>query len=1067
MGCGVLAPAGAGAATGVPYGTAVVVAGIGEAGYSGDGQPATDARISDTGGIAVGPDGTLYLADLRSGRVRAVRDGVIDTVPGGRALRSPETDGPEANGIQYSPSDRPYDVAVGPDGTLYVIGHETLRTLAPDGTSTTIIDTSDTGVNHPNDLVVAGGNLYVAGRERVVRVTPAGEVTVLAGGGATDPAEAEGRPATEVGLSEFGGRIAVTDEGVVYLVTARTRARATGDDVHLALYRIDLDGTLHLVAGAGEPGFAGDGGPAIEARLGSNLGAVAVAGDTVYLADNNNGVIRVIDGAGKIDTISPPPPSTGGLGGELAVGPGGDLYLKAGARVYRVPRHPAKPESGRDRPDYPTPYADDDPGTVHTLAGSGAEEKVTIEPPADENGRLRLAVSPKGDRFYADAARHVVVRVTEGGASSVFAGTGARGFSGDGGPARDAALNWPTGVAVGPDGSVYIADAGNERLRKVDPSGVITTVAGTGEAGTPGGYFGEDVATAGDGGPATDATVTPNDVAVAKDGTLYVAEDDNKRISRITPDGVITTFVGGGDRWKEDADGHPALEADLFQPQAVALGPDGSVYFIDNGVEFTDPAVRVVGPDGIVRTVAGDAYRSESEAGFGGDGGPGTKAELNNPADIDAGPDGVLYIADTFNNRVRALDPAGTITTFAGTGERADSGDGGAPAKAAVEEPSSVAVGADGSVQVINGPGDSIRVFDAGEVRTDEIAAPEKPRRTRATGVPVDARWIAVDRHGDLLLGHANGHSTVDRRGMLVPVDDPRLTQTTRLEIGQDGSRYVVTFNKVFRLTGDDDPVVVFGGGPREGELEGQPATLAAVEAITDVAVGPDDTLYVALPDAVYRVGADGTLARVFRGGEVRAVGVGPDEDVYVATEAEDDLVYRVTRDGTRTLFAGGGPNDPDDTGDGEDATDVSLFGASDIVVDAEGNVYVGTYDGIRRIDRDGEIMTVAENPEVEDGRYALGPMALDRAGNLYFVDATRHTVNVVVRPGELSGPFPWVPVVWLPLGVLALLGAAYGLRRWWLHQPVLAPATTAPTTTAEPPVTGITDTTDEPEKKE
>lgn len=1060
---GAAAPAGAQAAPrhGAPlrYGAPVVVAGIGVDGYSGDGRPATEARIGDWGGVTVAPDGTLYLADQKSGRVRAVRDGVIDTVPGGRALRSPATDGPKAGGLQYSPSDRPYDIAAGPDGVLYVIGHESLRRLAPDGTSTTILDTLDTQVDDPSDLAFAGGNLYLAGRGRVVRISLTGAVAVLAGGGQSDPADAEGRPATGIRYLGNGTSIAANDDGTVYVIAPRGQA----DENYYALYRIDPDGTLHLVAGAGAPGFAGDGGPAVAARLSGDLGGVAVAGDTVYVYDRGNGVVRVIDRDGDIHTIAPPAVSAGGpRGGGLAVGPGGDLYVKAGARVYRLPHQAARPAPPRVRtPDYPDRYAADEPGTVHTVAGSGAEEDPTADPTplaGAREGRIRVAVGPHGDRYYADAARNVVVRVTAGGASSVVAGIGTAAFSGDGGPARSAALHTPTGVAVGPDGSVYVADSGNERLRRIDPSGVITTVAGTGQPGTPGGYFGETVAVNGDGGPATAATVTPNDVAVAADGTLYIAEDDDKRISRVTPDGVISTFAGGGDRWMDDADGHPAREADLFQPQAVALGRDGSVYFIDNGVDTTNPAVRVVDPAGIVRTVAGDSYRDEDEAGFGGDGGPGTEAELNNPVDIDAAPDGVLYIADSYNNRVRALDPAGVITTFAGTGERADTGDGGAPAKAAVREPQSVAVGADGSVQVVNGPGDRIRVFEAGKAATDEINAPAERRRHRATDVPVDARELAVDHDGDLLVTHAAGAGVyaVDRHGTLTTeLDDERFAGATQVEIAPDGSRYVVSRTVVTHVTGDSAPVVVAGGGPLKGDVHGEPATLVSFDRVMDAAVGRQGTLYVALSDAVYRVGADGTLVRVFRGKGVSAVAAGKDGTLYVATgddrDPDHDLVYRVAPDGTRTVVAGGGEDDGDDTGDGEDATDVSLFGTSDLVVDDAGNVYVGTFDGVRRIDQDGEITTVAQNPSVDGSRMMLGPLALDRAGNVYYVDPMRHDVKVVVRPGELSGPFPWGTTVWLALGALALLGTAYLGRRWWLRQPVPAPpATKTATPTTE-----------------
>jgi sugar lactone lactonase YvrE len=138
------------------------------------------------------------------------------------------------------------------------------------------------------------------------------------------------------------------------------------------------------------------------------------------------------------------------------------------------------------------------------------------------------------------------------------------------------------------------------------------------------------------------------------------------------------------------------------------------VYLLDDQVDGMRPSVRMIDPAGIVRTVAGDSYRDDWEGGFGGDGGPATRAELNNPQDIATGPDGTLYIADTHNSRIRAVDPAGTITTFAGTGQRADSGDDAAATQAALNEPQTIAVGADGAVHVITSDGDRIRQIAKG-----------------------------------------------------------------------------------------------------------------------------------------------------------------------------------------------------------------------------------------------------------------------------------------------------------------------------------------------------------------
>ena len=272
------------------------------------------------------------------------------------------------------------------------------------------------------------------------------------------------------------------------------------------------------------------------------------------------------------------------------------------------------------------------------------------------------------------------------------------GYSGDGGPATDAELSLPQDVAVAPDGSVYIADYGNRCIRRVSADGIITTIAGTGT----GGY-------SGDGGPAIDADIDAQRLAVGPDGSLYLAEASNQRVRRISPAGIITTVAGNGEIDLEDAhsgEGGPATEAPMGATD-VAVGPAGSLYAAD----FVHRLVRRVGPDGIMTIVAGTGV-----AGYSGDGGPATEAQLREPWSVDAGQDGSLYITDLASHCVRKVTPEGMITTVAGTGTAGFSGDGGPATEAQLKSPFDAAVAADGSLYIADSGNARVRV-----VRPDGI----------------------------------------------------------------------------------------------------------------------------------------------------------------------------------------------------------------------------------------------------------------------------------------------------------------------------------------------------------
>ncbi|HEX6369715.1 MAG TPA: RHS repeat-associated core domain-containing protein [Longimicrobium sp.] len=308
-------------------------------------------------------------------------------------------------------------------------------------------------------------------------------------------------------------------------------------------------------------------------------------------------------------------------------------------------------------------------------------------------GAEAIAHAPDGSLYVADRWHNRVRRVAPDGVITTIAGTGAWGFSGDGGPALQARLDEPMSIALGPDGSVYVGDW-NFRIRRIAPDGIITTIAGTGVRG-----FG------GDDGPATAAKLgLPTALAVAPDGGIYVADYLNHRVRRIGPDGVISTVAGTGTPGY-GREGEYGAQAALSYPFSIALHPNGDLYISDTG----NHRIRRLDGDGILVTVAGNGLTCDSyQLGCVGDGLAATGARVTYPDGIAVGRDGTLYIAESWNDRVRQVAADGIITTVAGGGPCSDNvdptcGDGGTATAARVGSPRSVAVGRDGALYVAEG----------------------------------------------------------------------------------------------------------------------------------------------------------------------------------------------------------------------------------------------------------------------------------------------------------------------------------------------------------------------------
>ena len=303
-------------------------------------------------------------------------------------------------------------------------------------------------------------------------------------------------------------------------------------------------------------------------------------------------------------------------------------------------------------------------GVITTVAGGGTGDLGDGGPATDatfSTHPMRVTGDRTGSLFVADA-HHARIRKIDTAANTIttVAGCGVEGYSGDDGPAVHAQIASPHGTALDRYENIYIADLKNDRIRKVDAStGIITTVAGTGEHGY-----------SGDGGLATDAMLaSPIAVYASADGDLYIADHRNSRIRKVdAATGIITTVAGTGEQGFH-GDGGPATQAAISLPRDVALDSNDSLYIADGA----NNRIRKVDPDGTITTIVGTGRGK-----FSGDGGPAQKANLSMPYSIALDRDGNLYIVDTGNRRIRKIDAStGIITTVAGNGSYGYSGDGG------------------------------------------------------------------------------------------------------------------------------------------------------------------------------------------------------------------------------------------------------------------------------------------------------------------------------------------------------------------------------------------------------
>ncbi|MGP0065797.1 MAG: Ig-like domain repeat protein [Isosphaeraceae bacterium] len=967
--------------------------------------PEGSAAGDITPGVAFDSQGDLFISNDDYDYVVEVTPGPDGLPSDGTAITLPTTSAggvaaAVAGGLFIGNSNSVQFVTPGPDGLYSDANVETVAGTGPQGYAATggpaaaaELDLysadmwphgalSDLATDSSGDLFIADTNNNV-----VERVEPNAIVTIL-------PATVPTAPATVTNVSASTAQIAMNDgQDVTFTATVTPQGSGGGTPTGTVQFVVDgsemggpltLDstGTASLTI---NPLSLGLGNHAVSAIYTSNSLSFAgstgtfVGGETVYSTTTTSVIASsstTVAGQLVELTATVSPQAVGGIA------PTGTIQFVIDGSDYGAPvpiagdqasitlsslapgQHPISAIFTSDSLDLTGSSSPLQVTTVGTL-GDGPYQASTM-PALDAvlSGPNGVVVDSSGDLFIADEGHNVVDEVTPDGVISTVVGTGTAGYSGDGGPAANAELNFPQVLAMDANGDLFIADVGNNVVREVIPGpdglsdGTIITVAGDGTAG----YSGNGV-------PATSAMLNyPNGIAVDSHGDLFIADSGNNVVREVTPgpdglsDGTITTVAGNGTAgyW---GDSGPATAAELNNPNAVAVNAQGDLFIADYG----NSVVREVTPgpeglsDGTITTFAGDG--SFGEYGDSGDGGPATSAELGLPNGLAVDAQGNVFISDAANDVVRMVDPQGTITTVA----------------SGLNYPAGLALDGSGDLFIADQNNGLIRELKPGpdgELAdgTLSVVAGGGPGLNNATGVAVDAQgdvFVADQVDGVVNEVTPAGITTTVVTG---------LNQPSGLAIDASGDLFIADTgdNKVLEvmpgpdgLLSDGSIITIAGTGSPGYSGDQGLAIDASLNLPTGLAVDSHGDLFISDsgnnvvrevtpgPDGL----SDGTIMTIAsavpplnplgNGGSLMdpsGLAVNAQGDLFIA-DTGNEVVWEeepgpdgLLTDGTMAVVAGNGPSyglPGPDVYAGQPATQVPLSGPSGLAVDARGDLFI------------------------------------------------------------------------------------------------------------------------------
>ena len=656
-------------------------AGNGTAGSSGDGGAATSAKLNHPHAVTFDSAGNLYIADTSNDVVRKVTPAGIISLYAGSYISGYSGDGGQATSARLS---SPYGVVFDSSSNLYIgdKSNNVIREVTAAGIISTYAGNHTAGYSGDGGLATSAelsapkgigmdssGNLYIAdtSNNRIRKVATGGTISTFAGNG-TGSDSGDGGNASSAGIFD-PQNVTVDNAGNVYIgEPTRLRWVSPGD-------------IIETVAGTGTSGSTGNGGPATSAEVGTITGVVLDPLGQLYIDDNAFNVIRQIKLNNQFPSIAL---------GQASSAQTLQLVLDQATSIASI----AIPSGFVDFSVGSVSGCTIDGSTVNA-AGTICTFSVTFTPQYPGIRTAPLKITNGSGTITSFALSGVGSGGILGfipGIIATIAGNGTAGYNGDGGQAAAAQLDAPNAIFIASDGSYYISDYINCRIRRIIPSGVISTVAGNGTCGYTG-----------DGAAATSAEVDyPSGLAMDGAENLYIVDGSNA-VRKVNPNGIITTFAGTGTAGFA-GDGGLATAAQLSAVKSVAADSLGNIYIADGG----NNRIRIVYPSGYIATFAGNG-----SASYSGDGGLATAAAINYPHGMVADGAGDIYIADRSNQRIRMVNPQGIISTVAGDGTAGYSGDGGSATSATLNYPRGLTIDAANNIFINDAQNDVIRMVDA------------------------------------------------------------------------------------------------------------------------------------------------------------------------------------------------------------------------------------------------------------------------------------------------------------------------------------------------------------------